>query len=277
MVQNRLNLNNVQRMLQRDYWEGEYQRVFGGYPNNNQQIHEELYSPEYWDRMKKNYPIGTGYHRSLGNIVTELAAPLLRELNTLGEDRRKLSLYRAMDVLEANNIQRWYGVKGETERILQNRETAKWEDREIAEGFPVITDRIANPQMGIIPVGLHLASYAQAQSYAGKPPSRIIRFVLKPGAHRLLFKPRVMAIGAGGQSVTRLLLRIWEEEEKNTQPRLCTAHEGTCTGYIGMKPENREPHSITIANASSSKLLFQLFIDRIAMMAKDEEVEVRWY
>lgn len=85
-----------------------------------------------------------------------------------------------------------------------------------------------------------------------------MEFTLKPGAHELLFSPDYMAIS--GDKGTPYHIRKTRESADNPFPE-AAAGEGALAGYIGLKPEEKEPFSLSIGKTDITRLLFQLFVE----------------
>jgi len=51
--------------------------------------------------------------------------------------------------------------------------------------------------------------------------------------------------------------------KENRSVKAAAGGEGKLTGFIGIKPEQKGPFSLTIGQSESTQLLFQLFIEKV--------------
>ncbi|MEU0909974.1 hypothetical protein [Streptomyces althioticus] len=198
----------------------------------------------------------SGDRRTMDQIVTETGPALLRELETKDPSAGQLQLYRSMSWGEAESILSYWGDADARAALTEYVRTGTGTSAELKKSHTGLT------------VGAHLGDQGQADRYYSEVQ---LRFVLKPGAHELLFTPEYMALGPGYKTD---LIRT--AQERDSTFKAASQNEGTLPGYIGVKAEHTEPYSIGIAQGNTSRkggrelgpsqLLFQLFLDRVELV-----------
>ncbi|MBV7248291.1 DUF4157 domain-containing protein [Streptomyces sp. MW-W600-10] len=203
-------------------------------------------------------------------LIEELAALCAgkseEELNAMG----RLELFRTMDESEAADIEAWWAGHGDSTAKLNDMN--QWivdhkDDEKPSSAFNKQFGETkktaapgAAPKDGTLPIGNHLGDEEQARSYLDpKRPGEqaLMKFVLRPGAHELLFSPQYMAVDGNAAKRTPQSLR-------NIHGGMPQAKkgEGLLDGYVGIKQENRGDFSVAVSS-KWSKLLFQIFVERI--------------
>ncbi|MFH9570013.1 hypothetical protein [Streptomyces sp. NPDC017230] len=196
----------------------------------------------------------------MDTIVGEIGPKLLAQLAEKPDTAGRLKLYRAMSLEEAVSVMKYWGGEAPaavTEYIKAGGATSK--------GFKT--------QHTGMTIGKHLGDKGQAETYHKKEGEGyvvLVEFTLKPGAHELLFDSDYMALG--GDSHKSELIRT----AKGGNHPEATGNEGLRPGYIGIKPEDNEPFSLSIAQgaigkrgreAGPSQLLFQLFVESVRVVS----------
>ncbi|CAL9430248.1 hypothetical protein [Streptomyces sp. enrichment culture] len=173
-----------------------------------------------------------------------------------------MELYRSMSCEEAYSALTYWGDQASRDALTAY----------IAGGAGTAKDFRQQKFTGLT-IGAHLGDQGQADAYydmKGDSYTVQLKFILKPGAHELLFHPDHMALGPGYKNE---LIRQANQKEGTYQN--ATKNEGTLGGYIGVKAEDREPCSIGIAQGSASgsvrdlgpsQLLFQLFVEKAELV-----------
>jgi hypothetical protein len=62
------------------------------------------------------------------------------------------------------------------------------------------------------------------------------------------------------------------EAETGSEFPKAAAGEGKLAGYIGLKPEAKEPFSFSIGDSDITRLLFQLFVEDVRAVNGDKNV-----
>lgn len=199
----------------------------------------------------------------------------------------RLELFRAMPLLEAADIVEWWGgpaavpaakLAGMESWITANKDKTGVE-KEFNRAFGE-TKKTAppgrKPRDGVLPVVNHLGDEEQARTYLNKKQDNVLmKFVLKPGAHELLFHPDHMAVHGDSKGRTSQHLR----DIHGGMPEAKDG-EGKLGGYIGLKQESRRVYeqdkqgrtvlkegrgdfSLSLGQSKWSRLLFQLFVEDI--------------
>lgn len=180
-----------------------------------------------------------------------------------------------MTVEEADAIMKWKGdgKQAGTEEWLEGERNR---GESAAQNFHH-DKNLDGSRVGAMPVKKHLGDMDQAYEYyrrnhdqhyesgpkadngrvVGGPPTRVLEFTLKPGAHRQLFTPEYMAL-AGNTGAPDSLRRIHGE---NSQFETGSGGEGNLTGRVGMKLESHGDFSLSLGSETeATQLLFQLFV-----------------
>ncbi|GAA1970439.1 DUF4157 domain-containing protein [Kitasatospora viridis] len=204
--------------------------------------------------------------RTIGTIITDIGPGLLAELATKPASAEQLKLYRAMSPLEASSILSYWGTKrqGDTHEFVKSRSGSASDFRK--RGHVGMT------------IGKHLGDIGQAEEYHGRQAAGyevLLEFELKPGAHEELFKPKHMALGPSYKTelIREAHARSAGDGETPEEFKEATVNEGLRQGYIGVKAEDTEPFSISLAQGGTpaarqvgaSQLLFELLIQRITV------------
>jgi hypothetical protein len=108
----------------------------------------------------------------------------------------------------------------------------------------------------VSPISGHLGDSGQAIGYNG----RVMEITLKPGSEKYLFSPDYMALSKGDSVTAAALANLYAKEGRFFKEG--SGSEGNKPGYIGLKSEKGGPFSLSVGDGYS-KLLFQLFIDKI--------------
>ncbi|MFF8966480.1 DUF4157 domain-containing protein [Streptomyces globisporus] len=228
-----------QEMLGAGHWKGEMEAA--GHP---------LLPPKQKGKKQKaKAPV-----RKLEDILASVGPGLLAELKALAEkgETGRLKLYRTMMAEEANAIMEWKGLAAITEEWITSQEDTAG----ISKRF---RGAVAKGEAGIMPISNHLGDAGQADEYFTNEDTQVtVEFTLKPGAHELLFSPDYMAIS--GDKGTPYHIRKTRESADNPFPE-AAGGEGALAGYIGLKPEEKEPFSLSIGKTDITRLLFQLFVE----------------
>lgn len=203
------------------------------------------------------------------------------------EQMGRLELFRAMPAVEAADIVAWWGGPGAVpaaklmsmEHWIRTHQDRPGAEREFNKTFGE-TKRTARPgrepRDGVLPVINHLGDEEQARTYLSTEEGNVLmKFVLKPGAHELLFHPDHMAVIGESQGRTPQFLR----DIHGGMPQ-AKKGEGKLDGYIGIKQEKprvykpdgqgrmvrtegRGDFSLSLGQNKWSRLLFQLFVEDI--------------
>ncbi|MEU9948483.1 DUF4157 domain-containing protein [Streptomyces sp. NPDC047939] len=259
---------------QRSVRTGAVQRVVQD-PENIQ----DLWTHRYWQEQAGNSapqaPKASGSRRELPTILKDVARKLLRDLRNAGPQEKELRLFRTMTVEEADAIMKWKGdgKQAGTEEWLEGERNR---GESAAQNFHH-DKNLDGSRVGAMPVKKHLGDMDQAYEYyrrnhdqhyesgpkadngrvVGGPPTRVLEFTLKPGAHRQLFTPEYMAL-AGNTGAPDSLRRIHGE---NSQFETGSGGEGNLTGRVGMKLESHGDFSLSLGSETeATQLLFQLFV-----------------
>lgn len=108
-----------------------------------------------------------------------------------------------------------------------------------------------------MPVSNHLGDAGRADAYFHDEEKQVmVEFTLKEGAHELLFHPQYMAIS--GDKGTPYHIRKTREEETGSTFPTAAGGEGKLPGFIGLKPEAKEPFSLSLGDSDITRLLFRL-------------------
>ncbi|GLZ78495.1 hypothetical protein Afil01_33020 [Actinorhabdospora filicis] len=254
---------------------------------------DDHWKRSYWQKEAGNRapvaPSDPAGGRDLNHVLHQVARGLLQELATLGPDQRQLRVFRTMSLLEANEILEWLGrgrLAGTEAWIQQHGGQAG-----LAPQFHAAAGEDES-QVGTMPISGHLGGMDQSYSYykthhdayylqtpgngrrdpAGRPDVRVLEFTLKPGAHRLLFSPRFMALTGAAGSAERTpgaLRKIYGHKAPPEHFQTAPAAEGNLPGYVGMKLESRADFSLAVGNDTAvTQLLFQLFVQDVRDVTK---------
>ncbi|WP_327731857.1 hypothetical protein OG250_45435 [Streptomyces sp. NBC_00487] len=69
-----------------------------------------------------------------------------------------------------------------------------------------------------------------------------------------------------------LHIKKTREAETGSEFPKAAAGEGKLAGYIGLKPEAKEPFSFSIGDSDITRLLFQLFVEDVRAVKGDKNV-----
>jgi len=269
-------LADPQYILTAEYWSDtlkEYAKKLPG---------PEYVFPDTGYENSKNCHIAPGSDRPLYDIASTIGPKLLEKLAKLEELANRapqsengscLTLYRATkktaEYDEYDEIMTWREeLKDKTEIFVKGKTNYYSSD---------IHDKLKREEFGLIPIRGHVGDKAQASNYNGA----FVRFVLKPGAHQLLFTPAYLALTRQGkpsayiaecERLRQILARVTNGEKFVEAQQ---QHEGAKKGYIGLKPEVNGTRFSLQMGSDASKLLFQLFVDDIEEANRDAPAEVR--
>ncbi|MFM9451899.1 eCIS core domain-containing protein [Streptomyces europaeiscabiei] len=208
---------------------------------------------------KKKGKASAAPKRKLEDVLKTVGPGLLAQLaEKSGKGTERLKLYRSMFTSEAVAIMEWKGKAAETEAWMQ---TESKDGSGIAKRYRETVDEGRGP-IGAMPVKNHLGDVGQAEEYFADEDAQVLmEFTLKEGAEELLFHPEYMAIS--GDKGTPYHIRKTREAETGSEFPQAAAGEGTLPGYIGLKPEKKEPFSLSIGDTDITRLLFQLFVEDV--------------
>ncbi|MDX3590366.1 DUF4157 domain-containing protein [Streptomyces sp. ID03-2B] len=201
-------------------------------------------------------------------LIEELAALCAgkseEELNAMG----RLELFRTMDESEAAGIEAWWAGHGDSTAKLNDMNQWIVDHKDEPKASAAFNKQFgetkktaapgAKPKDGTLPIGKHLGDEEQARSFLKRPGEQaLMKFVLRPGAHELLFSPQYMAVD--GDDPRRM-----PQSLRNIHGGMPQAKkgEGLLDGYVGIKQESRGDFSVAVSS-KWSKLLFQIFVERI--------------
>ncbi|MEU3896374.1 DUF4157 domain-containing protein [Streptomyces sp. NPDC045251] len=205
---------DLQKMLTPSYWEGNSKRNLRAKAeaNKNKQRGQKVAQP----KKSESSP------RDLETVLTKVVPELLRRLET--SSGGQLSIYRGMPKDQADAIVEWFE---------QRRQGTLAAD-------------------SVLPMKGHFGDEEQATKYYNGDPAAnvLLKFVLKPGAHDLLFSPEVMALAADGRGANAI--RHSERFEGQTFQTASTA-EGSLEGYVGVKSEMLELEGKTRGRGKKAK------------------------
>ncbi|WRZ54987.1 DUF4157 domain-containing protein [Streptomyces sp. NBC_01314] len=237
---------------------------------------QEMLHEKHWkDRMtdagfpllppkapKKKGKASAAPKRKLEDVLHTVGPGLLAQLaEKSGKGPQRLKLYRSMLTSEAAAIEEWKGKAADTEAWMQ-RESS--DGSGIAKRYREAVDGGRGP-IGAMPVKNHLGDEGQAAEYFNDEDTQVLmEFTLKEGAEELLFHPEYMAIS--GDKGTPYHIRKTREAETGSAFPQAAAGEGTLPGYIGLKPEKKEPFSLSIGDTDITRLLFQLFVEDVRVV-----------
>ncbi|MFE3181125.1 DUF4157 domain-containing protein [Streptomyces violascens] len=210
------------------------------------------------------------------DILNDVGPKLIKELanKCSGKSEEELAamgrleLFRTMEAWEAEDIEAWWAGDGDAPTKLNNmnqwvldHESDGKASGEFNKAFGE-TKKTAvdpsNPKDGVLPVGAHLGDEVQALSYFKRPQEQVtMRFILRPGAHELLFHPDYVAVDGSGKGRTPESLRSIHGGMPQAKKG-----EGKLEGYVGIKQEDRGDFSVSLGT-KWSRLLFQMFVERI--------------
>ncbi len=242
-------VGDPQDMLGADHWKNEM--TAAGHP---------LLAPKQKGKKKPKAPA-----RKLEDILATVGPALLADLKALSDkgETGRLKLYRTMMASEAIAIMEWKGLAARTEEWI----SSQTEKAGIAKRF---RGAVANGEAGVMPVENHLGDVGQASEYFHDEDTQaMVEFTLKPGAHELFFSPEYMAIS--GDQGTPYHIRKTRESGGSSFPE-AAGGEGALAGYIGVKPEKKEPFSISLGGTDITRLLFQLFVEDIRAVRGEKNV-----
>ncbi|MFF7580977.1 hypothetical protein ACFZBE_39405 [Streptomyces sp. NPDC008061] len=209
---------------------------------------------------KTERPAAAG--RTLDELLQKTGREILLGLQRQPAEAGSLDLYRAMSAEEAQNVlEYWNGP--EKIRALQYVATGSGTAKEFKSNYTGLT------------VGAHFGGRSQVEMYhssQGRSYLAMLKFTLKPGAHKILFTPQIMALGPGYAS--ELIRKAGGDYKAASQ------HKGSLPGYIGLKAEQHGAFSLAIAQGSSlgsarvvgpSQLLFQLLVESISVVSNKSD------
>ncbi len=192
----------------------------------------------YWD----GYSGGAG-SRSLAEVFSKTGPQLLREL-AKKEKLPRMRLYKGWEVDKARKVTAWFNSK------------KKKEAEDLVKGSGKMPENFRDK---LIPLSGHIGGKEQAEKYAAS--GTMLEFILKPGAHELMFDPKYMAIARTGKGASRSLAEFYRSH-KRIFPK-GSDNEGNLGGYIGMKSEQAGPFSLAIGDTDPTALLFQLLLESV--------------
>ncbi|MFF9035656.1 DUF4157 domain-containing protein [Streptomyces sp. NPDC014892] len=241
---------------------------------------QEMLQEKYWkDKMTaaghsllppktKKKKAGPAPKRKLEDILHTVGPQLLEELAALGDKGKgRLKLYRTMFASEAVAIMDWKGKAAATEQWLM---TESKDGNGIAKRFrEAVAD--GSGDVGVMPVSNHLGDAGQAAEYFHDEDKQVmVEFTLKEGAHERLFDPQYMAIS--GEKGTPYHIRKTREEETGSTFPTAAGGEGKLPGFIGLKPEAKEPFSLSLGDSDITRLLFQMFVEDVRAVKGEKNV-----
>ncbi|WP_435845576.1 eCIS core domain-containing protein [Streptomyces erythrochromogenes] len=198
--------------------------------------------------------------RRIDDVIATVGPKLLADLAKKPADSGRMELFRSMSFEEAHSALTYWGDTASRAAMMDYIEGGGGTAKEFREnGYSGLT------------IGAHLGDQGQADAYyntQGAPYAVQLKFVLKPGAHELLFNKDHMALGPGYKND---LIR----EATGGGYQNASANEGTLGGYVGVKAEDNEPYSLGIAQGANTKngrelgasqLLFQLFVENVELV-----------
>ncbi|MFJ9620881.1 DUF4157 domain-containing protein [Streptomyces sp. NPDC101181] len=239
-----------QEMLGAEHWKNEM--TAAGHP---------LLAPKQKGKKKPKAPA-----RKLEDILADVGPKLLEQLKGLSDrgETGRLKLYRTMMASEAIAIMNWKGLAAPTEEWI----SSQTEREGIAKRF---RGAVASGEAGVMPVENHLGDEGQAAAYFRDEDAQVmVEFTLKPGAHELLFSPEYMAV-SGDQGTPYHIRKSREGADGGGFPE-AAGGEGSLPGYIGVKPEKKEPFSISLGKSDITRLLFQLFVEDMRAAKGDKNL-----
>ncbi|MEV7643904.1 DUF4157 domain-containing protein [Streptomyces rubiginosohelvolus] len=242
-------VGDPQEMLGAEYWK-----------NAMEEAKHPLLAPKQKGKKKPKAPA-----RKLEDILATVGPALLADLKALSDkgETGRLKLYRTMMASEAIAIMEWKGLAARTEEWI----SSQTEKAGIAKRF---RSAVAGGEAGVMPVENHLGDVGQASEYFHDEDTQVMaEFTLKPGAHELFFSPEYMAIS--GEQGTPYHIRKIRESAGSSFPE-AAGGEGALPGYIGVKPEKKEPFSISLGGTDITRLLFQLFVEDIRPVRGEKNV-----
>ncbi|MFZ6014334.1 MAG: hypothetical protein ACOYXT_28600, partial [Bacteroidota bacterium] len=245
---------SVQEMLTKEYWKKRLE-------SKDSKLYAKTQEGDYF----KKYPAAKEEVRNTKDIIERIGPQLLTDIEQAGKiSSAQLKLYRTMPVAEADGIMAWFGSKKEkTESEVRNKKLTA-------------ADLNKRDDVGIMPISGHLGDADQALSYyeagesmdeqqaAGKKV--VLEFILKPGAHDVLFNPQYMALARAGKA-NAVVAEVAGQEGRGAFPA-GSRNEGNLPGYIGVKPERRGDFSISMGKNKVTPLLFQLLIADIKIVSQ---------
>ena len=241
-----------------EYWKGRAKKELDEKPFNELVRSVAL---GYWANYDQG-KVGVREEREVHHVARMFPA-IEAELAT----RRHLpsiKIYRNMLVEEANAIVEWNEKKKTMSEVVA---------RELNKAHPSSSSSSASPAamaadpeasekelldlLGdlIIPVKNHLADLEQALTY--HQAKETMEFIMKPGAHELMFTPKYMAILRNGTGAAPFIAA----SSKDIFPP-GKQGEGGGAGYLGIKSEKGDKVSLSLKGGGpSAKLLFQWFVE----------------
>ncbi|MFE7099809.1 eCIS core domain-containing protein [Streptomyces erythrochromogenes] len=199
--------------------------------------------------------------RRIDEVIATVGPKLLADLAKMPEDSGRMELYRSMSFDEAHSALTYWGDAASRTAMVDY----------IASGQGTAKEFRQNGYSGMT-IGAHLGDQGQADVYYNNQSNAAytvqLKFILKPGAHELLYDRNHMALGPGYKN--DLIRKANGGEYQNA-----TANEGALPGYIGLKAEDHQPYSLGIAQGANTKngrelgasqLLFQLFVENVEVV-----------
>ncbi len=248
----------MQERLTNRYWQGEYQK---------------LYPQTLIDSLKCAVPLtkiadkGRNLSGMLDEAIPEIYTVVKKKRDFLSKNSikyRPLFLYRGLKAEYWTGINKWQlKIKKNVDNILKNGVRSKNMD-------PVVK-MLKKKEDYIIPDRSHFGDQQQAREYVKTQTGDemcLLKYTLKPGVENILFKPKLMSlVSTKKRPWAAHYLRAIGTKKKWERYVNANANEGTCRGYIGLKPEKRGDFSISIGTGNSSRLLFQYMVDHVRRVA----------
>ncbi|MFJ1974477.1 hypothetical protein ACIO93_38280 [Streptomyces sp. NPDC087903] len=235
---------NVQDMLTTEHWDG---------GSRSGKLAKAAKNALKLGKGKKGKGSSKSKARSLDEVLSSVIPGLLESLADSTGDQ--LVLFRTMPREEADEILAWQTGKKKT--------SDDWMESIPATGPGLAFNNDAT--VGEIPVKGHMGDEGQARHYYDKGTDEareakaVLKFVLKPGAHDLLFSPQYMALASQGEGLDAI--RNNKKFEGQQFPTAADG-EGNLPGYIGVKSEKHGPFSL-LAKSKPSQVLFQTFVAEV--------------
>ncbi|VUD58456.1 hypothetical protein TDB9533_02427 [Thalassocella blandensis] len=234
-----------QSLFEAKHWENALVNANAKQKKPSKNILSDINSPNFWKKM----PSDKSKPRTVDDICRSVGPEILTDLR-FSQSGGELKVYRAMSTNEAANIMNWKANKGTAEQFVASGQ---------ADSKSLKQNNL------ILPVGGHMGDYDQAKHYKDKDPtSQLLEFKLKPGAEKLLFSDKCMAVTRNGKpSAAITMLNILEKGRPFPQ---ASGNEGTKPGFIGFKSESHGDFSLAIGKNQPSALMFQLLVDDVKVV-----------
>lgn len=239
---------DLQPWLTDDYWKDRLFKELGA--KAGQEAFLRVKGPKFWTGPQKRDKAKKEPARRLETII-DMAPAILGKLAEVGKtSKSRLRIYRGMNTEEASKILKMFGERSSLVEAQLLGGTMKPAD--------------LRKQDGLLLINGHLGDKAQANKYAQGNDSVLLEFVLKPGAHLLLFSQELMALAPAGKGTGAFLVELFGDFRMGTQ------NEGNLTGYVGLKSEVKGDFSFTVMN-DATRLLFQLLVETINVVEVTRE------